>query len=116
MLKFLEILVLVIRYNCHQSCESKYVQTLCCQILGVTCDNGSNNDKMIDHLAALVNTFPGAANQTQCFTYILNFVAKSVLCQFEALKAKGGDVLDNAAKELTAIFDELEDSEDKDKR
>jgi len=67
---------------------------------------------MIDHLATLVDTFPGAANQTRCFTHILNLVAKSVIRQFEAPKANGGNVLDDAAKELAAIFDELEDSED----
>ena len=69
---------------------------------------------MIDHLATLVDTFPGAANQTRCFTHILNLVAKSVLRQFEAPKAKGGDVLNDAAKELAAIFDELEESDDDD--
>ena len=69
---------------------------------------------MIDHLATLVDTFPGAANQTRCFTHILNLIAKSVLCQFEAPKVKGDDVLDDAAKELAAIFDELEDDDDDD--
>jgi len=84
------------------------------QILGVTADNASNNDKMIEHLATLIDTFPGAANQTQCFTHILNLVAKSVLRQFEAPKAKGGKVLDDAARELAAVFDELEDDDDND--
>jgi hypothetical protein len=88
--------------------------TLCCQILGVTCDNASNNDKMIDHLATLIDTFPGAANQTRCFTHILNLVAKSVLRQFEVPKTKARDDCDNAAKELAATFDELEDAEDDD--
>lgn len=86
------------------------MHTLACQILGVTCDNASNNDKMIEHLATLIETFPGAANQTRCFTHILNLVAKSVLRQFEAPKAKG--VIDDAAKELAAIFDELEEEDD----
>jgi Ran GTPase-activating protein (RanGAP) involved in mRNA processing and transport len=71
---------------------------------------------MVSHLATLVDAFPGAANQTRCFTHILNLVAKSVLRQFEAptRKEKGGDVLDDAAKELAAIFDELEDVEEED--
>jgi hypothetical protein len=34
------------------------------QILGVTADNASNNDKMIEHLAVIIDTFPGAPNQT----------------------------------------------------
>jgi len=79
------------------------------QILGVTADNASNNDKMIERLAELIDHFPGAANQTRCFTHILNLVAKSVLRQFEAPKAKGRDAIGDAMKELAAIADELED-------
>ena len=63
---------------------------------------------MIEHLAILINSFPGAANQTRCFTHILNLVAKSILHQFEAPKAKGGKALDDAARELATIFDELD--------
>jgi hypothetical protein len=33
------------------------------QILSITCDNASNNDKMVEHLATLIEHFPGAANQ-----------------------------------------------------
>ena len=100
----------MIRYDCCRSYKLKYIP-LACQILGVTCDNASNNDKMIEHLATLIDSFPGAANQTRCFTHILNLVAKSVLRQFEAPKAKEGNVIDDAAKQLAAIFDELEDED-----
>src|SRR6266567_2301250 len=82
------------------------------QILGVTCDNASNNDKMVEHLATLLEGFPGAANQTRCFAHILNLVAKSVLRQFEAPKEKGGKVIDHAARELAAVFGELEDEDE----
>ena len=41
---------------------------------------------MIEHLAVLVDTFPGAANQIRCFAHILNLVVKSILRQFEGLK------------------------------
>jgi hypothetical protein len=88
------------------------IHTLACQILGVTCDNALNNDKMIEHLATLIDTFLGAANQTRCFTHIFNLVAKSVLCQFEAPKAKEDNIIDDAVKQLMAIFDELEDEDD----
>ena len=67
---------------------------------------------MIEHLATLIESFPGTANQTRCFTHILNLIAKSVLRQFEAPKSKGGKVLDDAARELATIFDELEDDEE----
>ena len=52
---------------------------------------------MIEHLTILINTFPGATNQTQCFAHILNLVAKSILCQFEAPKVKGIKAMDDAA-------------------
>ena len=82
------------------------------QILGVTADNASNNDKMIERLAELIDNFPGSANQTRCFTHILNLVAKSVLRQFEAPKAKGVDSINDAIKELAAVSDELKDEGD----
>jgi hypothetical protein len=79
------------------------------QTLGVTADNASNNDKMIEHLAVLLETFPGAPNQTRCFAHILNLVAKTVLRQFEApKKGKAGKAVDG--KELAA---EIEGDDDK---
>ena len=80
------------------------------QILGVTADNASNNDKMIEHLATLIDTFPGAANQTRCFAHILNLVAKHVLQQFEG--PKKGKVVDD--KELEAVVDEIMGADDED--
>ncbi|KAI9429854.1 hypothetical protein H4582DRAFT_1783653, partial [Lactarius indigo] len=53
------------------------------QILSVTADNASNNDTMIDHLGVLLDGFPGSANQTRCFLYILNITAKSIIKQFD---------------------------------
>jgi hypothetical protein len=59
---------------------------------------------MIEHLAVLLETFPGAPNQTRCFTHILNLVAKSVLRPFEApKKGKAED-----GKELAAAVNEIE--------
>ena len=54
---------------------------------------------MIEHLAVLIETFPGAPNQTRCFAHILNLVAKSVLRQFEA--PKKGKAVDG--KELADV-------------
>ncbi|KAF8812016.1 hypothetical protein BYT27DRAFT_7070339, partial [Phlegmacium glaucopus] len=66
---------------------------------------------MIEHLAVLIHMFPGAANHTQCFAHILNLVAKSVPRQFEAPKAKGEKAMDDAARELAAVLDELDDNQ-----
>ena len=68
---------------------------------------------MVEHLATLIDTFPGATNQIRCFAHILNLVAKSVLRQFEAPKTKGGDkVMGEAARELAAVFNELDDEDE----
>ena len=67
---------------------------------------------MIEHLAYLNDTFPGAANQTRCFAHILNLVAKSVLRQFETPKAKGMKAMEDAAKELAAVTDEIDNDDD----
>jgi len=66
---------------------------------------------MLEHLAALVDHFPGAANQTRCFTHILNLAAKSILRQFDAPKKNhtaNSDDLDEAANVLTELTRELE--------
>ena len=76
------------------------------QILGVTTDNASNNDKMIEHLAVVIDTFPGAPNQTRCFAHILNLVAKSILRQFEGLKK------DKVAQALAGVVDEIDSDND----
>jgi hypothetical protein len=59
---------------------------------------------MVEHLAVLLETFPGAPNQTRCFAHILNLVAKSVLRPFEA--PKKGKAVDG--KELAAAVNEIE--------
>jgi hypothetical protein len=82
------------------------------QILSITCDNASNNDTMIGELANLLDDFPGAANQTRCFTHILNLVVKSVIHQFDLPKSKGDKILDDAAKELLSLAGNIELEED----
>ena len=82
-------------------------------MLSITCDNASNNDKMIEHLSTLIKSFPGAANQTRCFTHILNLLAKSILCQFDVPKKKEGEEdLDDATNALEALGQELEIASD----
>jgi hypothetical protein len=46
---------------------------------------------MINHLAEILNDFPGSANRTRCFTHILNLVAKCIMRQFDSPKAKAPD-------------------------
>jgi len=70
---------------------------------------------MIEHLATLVENFPGAANQTRCFAHILNLVAKSILRQFDMAKRTVDNPMDDpmdfndATTALAALAQELED-------
>lgn len=55
---------------------------------------------MVEKLTNILLDFPGTANQTCCFTHILNLVAKAILKQFNA--PKGGLMTDTAALEVLA--------------
>lgn len=65
---------------------------------------------MIAELATILDDFPGAANQTRCFTHILNLVVKSILRQFDLPKNKA-QKLNNASKELLQLAGDIEREE-----
>jgi len=71
-------------------------------------DNASNNDTMIDHLAKLLDDFPGGANQTRCFTHTLSISAKAILKQFDIQKASAGEALDEAVSALADMAQEID--------
>ena len=81
---------------------------LCLQILSITCDNASPNDVMIDELAGLIKSFPGDANHTRCFNHILSLVAKSIIRQFDLLKAEADEALSVVEKELFDIAEGID--------
>jgi hypothetical protein len=75
---------------------------------------------MIDHLATLLENYPGRANRTRCFAHILNLVAKCIMRQFDEPKKKNSGEMedteleegDDLAAALDDLEDELEDTED----
>jgi hypothetical protein len=71
------------------------------QILGITGNNASNNDKMIEHLSNMLDNFPGPANQTQCFVHTVNLIAKLILKPFDIRKNKDVQAFNDAAHALT---------------
>ncbi|KAF5324122.1 hypothetical protein D9619_011280 [Psilocybe cf. subviscida] len=84
------------------------------KLLGVTCDNASNMDTMIEVLEELLPEFPGASNQTRCFAHILNLVAKSILRQFDTKKkatVANEDPIDALARELDDAMGTLLDDD-----
>jgi hypothetical protein len=58
------------------------------QILGVTCDNASNNDTMVETMATILSHLSGEANRARCLAHIVNLVAKIILRQFDKSKKK----------------------------
>lgn len=71
---------------------------------------------MIDKLADLLDDFPGPANQTRCFTHVLNLVVKSIIRQFDSPKSKTDKNLNEATNELFSLegnieFDEGDEGE-----
>lgn len=97
------------------------------QILGITCDNASNNDSMVESLATIMSHFPGEANRARCLAHIVNLVAKIILRQFDEprkKKKKTDDVLnmltgnDGGTEQITVdekaekIVDDEEESDE----
>lgn len=66
---------------------------------------------MITELANLLDDFPGAANQTRCFTHILNLVVQSIVVQFDLPTAQADRILDDATKELLKLAGDIEDED-----
>jgi hypothetical protein len=81
------------------------------QILSVTCDNASNNDKMVRQLEQLIDEFKGQESQTRCFTHILNLIAKSIIRQFDVPKAQYNRVFDKATMALMELAGDIEREE-----
>lgn len=85
----------------------------------MTCDNATNNDAMIQELETLTPEFAGFASHTRCFLHIVNLVAKSLLCQFDAKRetirrdAEMVTLADELVRE-EEMMDETEDDDDDD--
>lgn len=58
---------------------------------------------MIKELGKRLDLFPGADNQTRCFTHVLNLIAKSIIRQFDIPKAQQIQALDDGLHELHAL-------------
>jgi hypothetical protein len=81
------------------------------QILAITCDNASNNDRMVDELTDILPQFQGAQARSRCFAHIINLIVKSILQQFEASNT-GSNNASIAWEEVQEEEEEEEDNED----
>lgn len=66
---------------------------------------------MVAELAELLETFPGGANRTRCFTHILNLIARSMIRQFDLPKSQADAALDATDQELADLAEELNGEE-----
>lgn len=59
-------------------------------MLGLTCDNASNNDSMVDALADDddIPSFPGKGHQVRCLAHVLNLASKAFLSPFDSRSKK----------------------------
>src|SRR5882762_8692376 len=78
-------------------------QDLLFQCLGVTADNASPNNVMIDELVDMLPNFPGQVNHCHCFLHIVNLIAKTLLKQFDVPTKDAESALDDAEKELLEL-------------
>ena len=81
------------------------------QVPAITCDNTSCNTVMVEPLADMLPRFSHVGH-TRCFLHIVNFVARSMIKQFDIPKIHTGQNLDVQSQEITP--DELIDDTDED--
>jgi hypothetical protein len=82
------------------------------QVLGITCDNASPNNTMIEELPKLIEAFPGSAYHTRCFDHVLALVAKRIVRQFDVTSGGNSDELDEAERELRDLAEGIDIEEE----
>ena len=78
------------------------------RILGITLDNASNNNTLINELTDSLKDYQGSATRIRCFAHILNLVVKAILSQF----SKQNTMADNS--NIEDLDDEFDDEEEAD--
>ncbi|KAJ3487515.1 hypothetical protein NLJ89_g11705 [Agrocybe chaxingu] len=77
------------------------------KVLAVTCDNATNNDRMIDELETLLPDF-SSVNHTRCFLHVTNLVRKTLVKQFDVTKKAADAEIDAAEQELLDMAEGLD--------
>ncbi len=63
---------------------------------------------MICQLEGLINKFKGPESQTHCFTHIFNLIAKSIIQQFDVLRAQANNIFDEATTALIELVGNID--------
>lgn len=75
--------------------------------MAVTCDNASNNDRMIKEMGRRLAAFEGQYSHVRCFCHIINLIAKAMLAQFDVRGADKPD--EDADEDVRALLKLAED-------
>ena len=74
----------------------------------ITCDNASNNDTMITHLAKRLPAFQGTFHRVRCFAHVIQLVAKSLLRSFDAKHIEDAEaVVDKDIEMLLRLAEDM---------
>lgn len=81
------------------------------KILGVVCNNTSNNDTLVSQLELDLCRQNGTRTRIRCFVHILNLAVKAILSPFSG----GASNDDNNESDMDSDLYDVEDDKDKDK-
>ncbi|OJT07830.1 hypothetical protein TRAPUB_1276 [Trametes pubescens] len=81
------------------------------KMMGITCDNASNNDTMVEELKDLLPGFPGNDYRVRCFAHVLNLVVKSLIKHFDVRETSDPATAEGDARELLELAREMESEE-----
>ncbi|KIY45821.1 hypothetical protein FISHEDRAFT_76371 [Fistulina hepatica ATCC 64428] len=80
------------------------------KILSITCDNNTNNDKMVTRLGQLIEDFV-SENRTHYFLYITNLIAWQIIAPFDIKSTCSNNEQDNNNDEAELSYLAAENSD-----
>ncbi|KIM91753.1 hypothetical protein PILCRDRAFT_83832 [Piloderma croceum F 1598] len=93
------------------SCKCLHEYGIHGKILGLTGDNTSNNNTLVNDLSDLLNGFQGSPTCICCFAHVLNLVVKAIMSQFSQTRKASSSSSDDAKDD--AALEEFEDEDGK---
>jgi hypothetical protein len=95
--------VCFLHVDCSLTCFTK--------CLGITCDNASNNDTMIQSLEEMVESFRGHRTHARCFNHVVALIAKKMIRLFDVNKTDVDVALDEAEQALWDLAEGIDAEE-----
>lgn len=75
----------------------------------MTCDNASNNDRMLEVMGINLLDFHSDLQRVRCFAHVVNLVAKSLIKQFDTTgKGRNAEDSEEVDKDIAALAEMAE--------